>query len=36
MAGEVSDNFRAYGLAGHRHQPEIDSSFGLRPAARSS
>jgi N-acetyl-gamma-glutamyl-phosphate reductase len=24
LAGEVSDNFRAYGLAGHRHHPEIE------------
>jgi N-acetyl-gamma-glutamyl-phosphate reductase len=31
MAGEVSDNFRAYGLAGHRHQPEIEQQ--LRAAA---
>jgi N-acetyl-gamma-glutamyl-phosphate reductase len=27
MASEVSDNFRAYGLAGHRHQPEIEEQL---------
>ena len=27
MAAEVSDNFRAYGLAGHRHHPEIEQQL---------
>ena len=27
LAGEVSDNFRAYGLAGHRHHPEIEQQL---------
>jgi N-acetyl-gamma-glutamyl-phosphate reductase len=27
LAAEVSDNFRAYGLAGHRHQPEIEQQL---------
>lgn len=27
MAAEVSDNFRAYALAGHRHQPEIEQEL---------
>jgi N-acetyl-gamma-glutamyl-phosphate reductase len=29
LAGEVSDNFRAYGLAGHRHHPEIEQQLRL-------
>jgi N-acetyl-gamma-glutamyl-phosphate reductase len=31
LAAEVSDNFRAYALAGHRHHPEIEQQ--LREAA---
>ncbi len=31
LAAEVSDNFRAYGLGGHRHHPEIEQQ--LREAA---
>ena len=31
LAAEVSDNFRAYGLGGHRHLPEIEQQ--LRSAA---
>jgi N-acetyl-gamma-glutamyl-phosphate reductase len=31
LAAEVSDNFRAYGLGGHRHHPEIEQE--LRAAA---
>ncbi len=31
LAAEVSENFRAYGLAGHRHHPEIEQQ--LRVAA---
>jgi N-acetyl-gamma-glutamyl-phosphate reductase len=27
MAAEVSDNFRAYGLGGHRHVPEIEQQL---------
>jgi N-acetyl-gamma-glutamyl-phosphate reductase len=27
LAAEVSDNFRAYGLAGHRHHPEIEQQL---------
>ena len=27
LAGEVSDNFRAYGLDGHRHHPEIEQQL---------
>jgi N-acetyl-gamma-glutamyl-phosphate reductase len=34
LAAEVSDNFRAYGLAGHRHHPEIEQQ--LRSAAGRS
>ena len=34
LAAEVSDNFRAYGLAGHRHHPEIEQQ--LRAAAGRS
>jgi N-acetyl-gamma-glutamyl-phosphate reductase len=29
LAAEVSDNFRAYGLAGHRHHPEIEQQLAL-------
>ena len=29
LAAEVSDNFRAYGLAGHRHHPEIEQQLRL-------
>jgi len=27
LAGEVSENFRAYGLGGHRHHPEIEQQL---------
>jgi N-acetyl-gamma-glutamyl-phosphate reductase len=36
IAAEVSDNFRAYGLGGHRHHPEIEQQLRLatgRPVA---
>jgi N-acetyl-gamma-glutamyl-phosphate reductase len=28
LSAEVSENFKAYGLAGHRHRPEIEQQLG--------
>jgi N-acetyl-gamma-glutamyl-phosphate reductase len=32
LSAEVAENFRAYGLAGHRHQPEIEQQLGIAAA----
>ena len=36
LFSEASDNFKAYGVPGHRHLPEIRQGLALPPATRSA